>query len=438
MKSSDTASLGNTTKSASPLPAKYAAKIRRYALQSAAAALMPGERVSWCMRRTQPGKNTVPVLHSPAHHSAHYGHVMICGSVWNCPVCAAKVSERRRAELKKALDAAKEKHLTPLLITFTLSHQGIKEDYQDAYDYFHAEMERQKRIKAGEVIASEVRPETRLDRLLAALNDATRNMRSGKAWQSFSKRFGILHAVTALEVTFGNNGWHPHKHALFFTSLQPGDIDIEAMKEWLHKRYAAILAKHGAYADFEHGVDVRIGNAAAGDYVAKWSIEQELSKASSKKAKAGGVSPFQLLELYFYGSEESARLFVPEIARFASHAGGLFLVYAAAMKGKRQLVWSAGARGYLGLDDEKDDLTLAQEWREDAIILLQLTILQWKSVLANDIRAEVLNIAGNGKAYAVWQELAKYGILASDAQMDAALSDAPPVKWSDYLAEVKK
>lgn len=40
------------------------------------------------------------------HGKAFYQGLMACGGVWTCPVCAAKVSERRRQELKEAIRAA--------------------------------------------------------------------------------------------------------------------------------------------------------------------------------------------------------------------------------------------------------------------------------------------------------------------------------------------
>src|SRR4051794_16390042 len=68
----------------------------RWQLQREARALLPDERVAFCMRRIQ--ATTVDVLYSPQHKSAHYGGLMVCGSVWVCPLCAAKISEHRRVE----------------------------------------------------------------------------------------------------------------------------------------------------------------------------------------------------------------------------------------------------------------------------------------------------------------------------------------------------
>src|SRR5712691_4776616 len=66
----------------------------KWQLQREAQALLPNERVAFCMRRIQ--ARTVDVLYSVQHQSAHYGGLMVCGSVWVCPLCAAKISEHRR------------------------------------------------------------------------------------------------------------------------------------------------------------------------------------------------------------------------------------------------------------------------------------------------------------------------------------------------------
>jgi len=76
-------------------------RLLKWQLQREARALLPNERVVFCMRRVKGA--TVDVFYSPDHQSAHYGGLMVCGSVWVCPVCAIKISEKRRVELEKAI-----------------------------------------------------------------------------------------------------------------------------------------------------------------------------------------------------------------------------------------------------------------------------------------------------------------------------------------------
>ena len=83
----------------------------KWALQAEARAILPNERVAHCLRQVVPIAAGVDVLHSPEHQVAHYGGLLVCGSVWMCLLCAAKMSERRRDELEQA-------------ITRHIAHQG--------------------------------------------------------------------------------------------------------------------------------------------------------------------------------------------------------------------------------------------------------------------------------------------------------------------------
>src|SRR5260370_41109162 len=73
----------------------------RWQLQREARALLPDERVAFCMRRIQ--ATAVDVLYSPQNQTAHFGGLMVCGSIWVCPLCAARISEYRRVEVEQAI-----------------------------------------------------------------------------------------------------------------------------------------------------------------------------------------------------------------------------------------------------------------------------------------------------------------------------------------------
>ena len=79
-------------------------------------------------------------------------------------------------------------------------------------------------------------------------------------------------------------------------------------------------------------------------------------------------------------------------------------------KGRQQLVWSKGLRKKLGLAQEKTDQELAEEEREQAYILAQLSISQWQQVLGNDIRAELLEVAATGDSVVLREFLEEFGI----------------------------
>lgn len=339
----------------------------RWALQSAARELLPDERVASCLRRVVPLRQWVDVLYSPKVKRAHYRGLRVCGSVWCCPVCAAKITERRRVELTQAVIGNSQ--FKTALVTLTLRHSQ----------------------------------EDRLDVVLDALLSAYRFIKTGRQWQRFACDVGMVGSVRALEVTHGANGWHPHLHVLTFQTGSPGDLEGFFTERWL-----AALAREGQEALSGPGVDVRTADRDVADYVAKygkepvdtdrpfrWTMEHELTKAPVKQAGFGGASPSQLLADYACHNDKEA--------------GNRWREYALAFKGKRQLVWSRGLRDLLGLGQEQSDEEIAKQHEQVAFVLAQMTLNQWRVVLANDARGELLEIAGSGDVGRVWLFLGAIG-----------------------------
>ena len=93
--------------------------VARFALQSAAVELMPEERVSKCLRYMQPTAKTVEIRKREKKHTAFFKGLIVCASVWMCPVCAARISEKRRKELTYAVN---NWNGFTALITYTASH----------------------------------------------------------------------------------------------------------------------------------------------------------------------------------------------------------------------------------------------------------------------------------------------------------------------------
>ena len=103
-----------------------------------------------------------------------------CGSVWTCPVCAAKIAERRRVELLDAMEMHKAQGGAVSLLTLTTPHQR------------------------GDNLAV----------LLAQQGKALVGFLKDRAVVAVFAEMGWIGQVRALEVTHGrrsdrNNGWHP-------------------------------------------------------------------------------------------------------------------------------------------------------------------------------------------------------------------------------------
>lgn len=132
----DGLSLGSNTKSSSPLDASYriqAVRSERYGLLdtirntlwSVGAAKKleyPANyhRTIKCQHTRV--KKEVQVKKTLDHGKAHYVGVSVCGNVWTCPVCAAKIQERRRSEIAKAFDYAYSNGRKMVMVTLTFPH----------------------------------------------------------------------------------------------------------------------------------------------------------------------------------------------------------------------------------------------------------------------------------------------------------------------------
>ena len=69
-------------------------RLTKWTRQSVAQELLPHERVAQCMRHIKGGSG-VDIVYNMTFQSAHYENLLTCGSVWHCPVCAARIAEKR-------------------------------------------------------------------------------------------------------------------------------------------------------------------------------------------------------------------------------------------------------------------------------------------------------------------------------------------------------
>lgn len=298
----------------------------------------------------------VGVLFDKAHSAAFYAGLTTCGSLWTCPICAAKVQEKRRAEVQKGIDWAYDAGLQPALVTLTFPHGRHQQ----------------------------------LGQLLEQQAEALRLMRVGAPWQRFKSAVGYQGVIRSLELTHGANGWHPHTHELWFVGKK---ADAEGMQREILKRWESACIRAGLLTPEKvelfriYAVDVQ-GWCSTGDYLAKhddernhtWGADRELAKGGSKIGKITGKHPFALLAAAADGDRRSKRL---------------FLTYAIAMRGKRQLLWSRGLKARAGVKDKSDE-QLAEESCEEADVLGLVGTSDWQRVRRYECRAQLLDAAEAG------------------------------------------
>lgn len=379
-------SLGSTRQIC--VPASKDGLERRYKLQSLAARLRPGERVAECHRAIAPGAGAVTIMRSDADGRAWYNQLVVCNRVWECPVCSARIAAARVEELNDAIGAAGRLGLFPVMVTLTLQHN------------------------AGDELGA----------LLGALLESVRAFKSGRGWGELRDEYDWRGDVRALEVTYGENGWHPHCHFLVFLGIELNQYQAAGLRAWIAERWAEVLARNAGYASFAHGVDVQTGDQYIAEYLAKfgrppeqsWGLADELARSPGKRAHRDGVTPWQLLELY--GSKPDADAFIDQARHVGTpaRAGRLFVEYANTFKGRSQLHWSRGLRDMLALAPEPIADEEITDQAADAEPLLQLGAAGWGRICKLEKRGELLHVAGAGGRAALLEWLAGLGIQIID------------------------
>jgi hypothetical protein len=333
--------------------------------------IRPIERVSLCLRRPIPGVATIDVCFSEAWKSAFYAGLQTCGSVWMCPVCAARIGERRRIEVSAAIDACHAAGGVVYLATYTLRHN------------------------AGQ----------RLLGVLNCLRGAQRQLKQGKAYQGWKERVGLWGTISSLEVTHGKNGWHPHIHELLFLRAPLSDHQVTVdLQIWLSSRWRVMVDKYGGDASTAHGFDLKTEKRELDKYLTKqasgsWDFSHEVAKSILKRSRGDSQGRSMMRLLYEYAFHEDEQ------------AGVLWGEYADTFKGRKHLFWSPGLRSaLLGDDQSPSDEELAAEVDPAGLILAQLTWSQWGQVLRSDMRGELLEVAASGDEWAVAAFLDHMGI----------------------------
>lgn len=288
-------------------------------------------RTCWCCRTVN--GESVHVKRRTDGLGARLAGVGTCGSVWSCPVCAAKITEARRAELMAGMARAKSLGLSAWLVTLTTPHGRSQP----------------------------------LVELLPAFQKALTHWKNSATYKAVKKLTQRAGSIRSLEVTWGDaNGWHPHTHDLTYARgdlvamldhrVKADDPESTLRVQWFKSLRHAGLVTDSQRADvLEHGIDIRDGTYAA-EYVAKygreatsegWGLSGELTKSHAKLGKRGDrFTPFQLLQWAKTGDKQAAALFVE-----FSHA---FI-------GKRMLSYSPKLKIQLGTGDLSDEAMAAME-----------------------------------------------------------------------------
>lgn len=249
---------------------------------------------------TPSGQSGVFLL-SNGVESKYFGHIT-CKNTWCCPICTARVMEKRRQRIGAALDALGDK-LFAFSITFTIPHLR----FQSCHEVTDILYETWKRFNNMKSIKGK-RAKTQFVEPVQTF---------------FSK---IHHYVRVAEYTWGTNGWHPHFHFIFWTDFESAKTIAElktALQKTWNNEFANVAKiywkRHNLDRDINRFIDC-INHAAlkntsesvnfslekdgslfrvqSSAYISGWGGDSEATGNIQKQAShAGHYTPWQILEL---------------------------------------------------------------------------------------------------------------------------------------------
>lgn len=386
---SEASPLGNTAKSASLRAAE--ARVDRYMLQAEARRLVSHQdRLQGCLRwPTGGGNGRVAVYYRRKADYAFYGGLQTCGQIWKCPVCAAKITERRRRLWEQAFSG---KVVTTTEIEDSIIVKNVAHGYSMAMATFtisHAFSDR-------------------LTDVIERLTRAYDLLWSGEWAVKFKRAYQVVGTIRALEITHGNHGWHPHIHCLFVIEGEGMRYSMIEVRDNLKLRWAQSAQKAGAFASIDSGCDFRVADIRVVEYIDKLGIDTtyqrldrsqiaEVTKYPTKKGRGENVALFGMLGRSLQGDDLATENW--QLAQ-------------AILKGRKHISTSRGLLRLLGASQELSDDRLASrevvKYDDEVLALLERS--QWDIIDRLNARAELLNVAQSGSREVVHDFLVEMGV----------------------------
>lgn len=275
--------------------------------------------ISKCTRNVLNLPNFTGVyLMSDGKKSSPFG-IRHCHSAWGCPVCEPYKMAKKAADISVALEAMKSRGQKAIMITFTVPyHSKLYTCEQTSQILKNSWLSFTKRgMKALEYNDKTILKSGKIVRYKSTRHDALLEFR-----RYFNSKF---HA-RAYEYTYGQNGWHPHIHAIFWVDankfnevlnwedkLLKAWRDItrrESIKiltqtfgeqiteminakfdvEWLSRK---LESNQGLFISQRDGKPIE---QQASMYICGWGADREITSNYQRKASnEGHFSPYEML-----------------------------------------------------------------------------------------------------------------------------------------------
>ncbi len=319
-----------------------------FAMKSVVNGLLPTSRISKCMKWRVPDRD-IELIRGRETGKAYYHGLQVCSNPWACPVCGRKIRERRKVELQGAIAAAKAMGWEVYLVTLTAPHR-LGDDLKLKIDL---------------------------------MEKAARKLSSDRAGVAFRKLIGLEGTVRAWENTHGENGHHPHFHFLYFINPKGYHVGPKEVEFGLCRLWQNACVKVGLPCPSDaHGCRVDGGERAA-NYVSKgnWGLESEMTKGFIKSSKTKeGRSMSDLLRAVLADKSDK-------------QSAAIFIEYAEAFTGKKQLSWSVGLKKRLAVVDLTDEEINQVEADDTPQCLARFTDNEWRAIYRTRSESALLDLA---------------------------------------------
>jgi hypothetical protein len=229
------------------------------------------ERVAGCGWFTRSGMVEIRSIGS----SVYPAQLIVCGRVWQEAVCSAKIRARKAVELENLIEVHGRAGGGITLGTFTAGEHHLDDSLESSLGILRASWDRM--------------------------------VNRSKRYKVIKERYGFMGLVLAYEFTYGESGWHPHLHALWFHEEPLPAQGLYEVNDLFAGQWKIGIEAAGRYLHPVHGVkvDMNAVGTALGGYVAKvqegdWTAAQELTKGDVKTARSTkGRTPFTILREHY-------------------------------------------------------------------------------------------------------------------------------------------
>ena len=315
----------------------------------------------------------VQVRQSEDKKAVGYAGLQTCGSVWACPACSAKIQAQRRLEIGLLMAIAASKGFTVVFTTYTLRH------------------------KKGQALSL----------LWEGLTYAHQRVKQDKTVGKLRKAHNEVGAVRAVEVTYGDNGWHPHIHSLRFFENEVTQADVDELRRNEFRAWKAAAKKKGlglpsASAFKMDLVDLGDEHTAGqvGRYMVKDLDEEAKETEQGQKIIDSGKKVSGITFEMQGGATKAARRtksYTPmELFQEFLDTGNVeflekFNEYELASKGKRALTWSPGLKQRFHVREKTDEAIANETVGTEEDRVFGITEAGWQRVVEIRAAAILLN-----------------------------------------------